>query len=107
MGKHLRTYLIIGLFALQAVAVLAIIVLTGATTNRLLVKQMDQQMSTAAQSAVYRTSGLLEGADDAADLARRVIESELADPEEVSRLERFFASELDVNDLLAGVYWAA
>jgi diguanylate cyclase (GGDEF)-like protein len=107
MGKNLRTYLIVGLFALQAVAVLAIIVLTGATTNRLLVKQMDQQMSTAAQSAVYKTEGLLEGADDAASIAKRVVESELADPAEVSHLERFLASELDVNELLAGAYWAA
>ncbi len=107
MGKNLRTYLIVGLFALQAVAVLAIIVLTGATTNRLLVKQMDEQMSTAAQSAVYKTEGLLEGADDAANIAKRVVESGLADPAEVSNLERFLASELDVNDLLAGAYWAA
>ena len=107
MGKNLRTYLIVGLFGLQAVAVLAIIVLTGATTNGLLVKQMDQQMSTAGQSAVYDAQAVLQSADDSAQLAKRVIETGLADPNEVTRLETFLGGQLDVNELLAGAYWAA
>lgn len=107
MSKTLRIYLILGVCALQATAVLATILLTGATTNDLLVKLMGQQMNIASGTAVDNAESVLVLAGNSAEIAQRVVESDLSDPADQRAFEEFLVDELLVNTAISGIYWGS
>ena len=104
MKQNFRALLVIALLSLQAVAVMAIIVLTGAAMRPVLVKQMDRQMSTSAEIALGRSEGVLQTTDDSAELAQRAFQTGLIDVKNTRNVDGFLRDELFANDKITGAY---
>ncbi len=99
-----RLKLILGLVALQALALLTVLGVTYVASQNLLLRLSEDIAARIARDATAYTDGFLEPASETAEITRQVIRTGLLDPADQSSLGRYFLENLRVRDSLDGLY---
>jgi len=102
MSRRLK--LILGLVALQALALLVVLGVTYVASQNLLLRFSEDIAARISRDATAYTDGFLEPAGETAELTRQVIRTGLLDPGDQSSLGRYFLENLRVRDSLDGLY---
>jgi diguanylate cyclase (GGDEF)-like protein len=104
MSKTVRNLLLAGMLALQAVTVVAIVVLNRVNSQDVLVDQMTQIMDKVAAESVQRTEAHLTPAAHANELTVGLVDTGVLDPRDPDALVKYFRQQLQVSPQIAGMY---
>jgi hypothetical protein len=92
------------MLALQAVTVVAIVVLNRVNSQDVLVDQMTQIMDKVAAESVQRTEAHLTPAAHANELTVGLVDTGVLDPRDPDALVKYFRQQLQVSPQIAGMY---
>lgn len=104
MSGRLRPLLLIGLLTLQAITVVAVVLITGASTRSLLVDEMRQTMALAATGLTQRTLDHLDPAEQAAVLGADLLASDVLPIDDDEALRRYLAADVAASPTITGAY---
>ncbi len=99
-----RLILVIGLVALQAMALLTVLGITYWASQDVLLRYAEGLTARIARDATAYTGDFLDPANDAALLSERVFESGIVDPREHADLTRYLFDLLKMRDDFDGAY---
>ena len=103
MSDRLRVALLAGLLVLQAITVMGVVLVTGASTRELLVSEMDKTLSLAVNTVSRRSEDHLQQAERAAVLTDELLESTVV-PDADTSLESYLLASLSSESDLTGAY---
>jgi diguanylate cyclase (GGDEF)-like protein len=104
VSARLRPLLLVGLLALQAITVIAVVVITGRSTEDLLVDEMRQTMRLAVESLDQRTSDHLAPAEGAALLTSQLLEDGVLPPADDAALLAYLDAQVLASPTITGAY---
>jgi diguanylate cyclase (GGDEF)-like protein len=104
MSVRLRPVLLVGLLALQAITVIALVIATGRNTEGLLIDAMGRTMLLAVETLDQRTSELLGPAEDAAQLSTDLLVSGVLPVDDDATLLVYLDAQVLSNLSITGAY---
>lgn len=104
MTARLRPLLLLGLLALQAITVIGVVVVTGRSTEALLVDEMRQTMRLAVGSLDQRTTDHLAPAEDAALLTADLLEDGVLPLTDDETLLTYLDAQVMSSATITGAY---
>jgi diguanylate cyclase (GGDEF)-like protein len=96
--------LLVGLLALQAITVFAVVVITGRSTEELLVDEMRQTMGLAVQSLDRQTADQLAPAESSARLTSVLLEQSVLPVDDDEALLRYLDAQVLTSPTITGAY---
>ncbi|WP_172296524.1 cache domain-containing protein [Pseudoruegeria sp. HB172150] len=100
-----RLTLVIGLVALQALALVVVLGISYFTSQDELLDYAEGLAARIASDTTAYTEDFLDPANDAADLSYRLAETGVLDPTDREKLTRYFFETLRVQEQFAGIYY--
>lgn len=104
VSGRLRPLLLIGLLVLEAITVVAVVLVTGASTRSLLVDEMRQTMALAATGLTQRTLDHLDPAEQAAVLGADLVAGDVLPLDDDDVLRRYLTAEVASSPSITGAY---
>lgn len=104
MTTRLRPVLLVGLLVLQALTVIGVVIVTGRTTEGLLIDEMRETMRLAATSLNQRTADHLAPAEDAADLGADLLAHGVLPVDDDAVLQTYLDDQLAASPSITGAY---
>lgn len=101
---RLRPLLLVGLLLLQALTVAAVVVVTGRSSEAVLLDAMERTMRLAVETMDQRTAEHLRPAEDAARLGAELIVDEVLVPTDDTELLRYLDAQVRSNHSITGAY---
>ena len=104
MSARLRPLLLVGLLTLQALTVIGVVIVTGRTTEGLLIDEMRETMALAVTSLDQRTSDHLAPAEEAAVLTADLLEDGVLPLVDDDALRTYLDAQLAASPTITGAY---
>lgn len=102
MSRRLK--LVLGLVALQGMAMLVVLGVTYWASQNMLLRFSENLAARIARDTTAYTDGFLEPANETVQITHRLIEREILDPESPTVLRRYFLELLTMRDAFDGMY---
>ena len=97
-----RFKLVLGLVALQALALVVVLGVTYWASQDLLLRFSESFAARVSRDATAFTVGFLEPANETAEISQRMIETGILDPNDRMEMQRYFLELLSVRDNFDG-----
>lgn len=101
---RLRPLLLVSLLLLQAIAVAAVVVITGRSSEAVLLDAMERTMSLAVETMDQRTAEHLRPAEDAARLGAELIAADVLGSSDDTEILRYLDAQVASNRSITGAY---